>query len=103
MMGPAWRQLIATILARQVPAQEGVIVKDTPTPKVARIVVDGHSEFVSYLGPSSEEPVTELLRQLGQSVSIHCGHQGAHMAASGMPHGQWCSQFKARDDARAAS
>jgi hypothetical protein len=57
----------------QVPAQEGVIVKDTPTPQVARIVVYGHSDSISYLGPSSEEPVTELLRQLSHRISLRCG------------------------------
>ena len=56
-----------------VPTQEGVIVKDTPTPQVARIVVYGHSESVSQLGPKSEEPVTELLRQLSSRISARCG------------------------------
>jgi hypothetical protein len=64
----------APIIKLQVPAQEGVIVKDTPTPQVARIVVYGHSESVSYLGPSAEEPVTELIRQLSRSMSARCGH-----------------------------
>jgi hypothetical protein len=55
-----------------VPAHEGVIVKDTPTPRVARIVVYGHSESVSKLGPAAEEPVTELLSQLRSRISSQC-------------------------------
>ena len=63
-----------SMIKLQVPAQEGVIVKDTPAPQVARIVVYGHSDSVSYLGPSSEEPVTELLGQLSRRMSLRCGH-----------------------------
>ncbi len=57
----------------EVPNHEGVIVKDTPTPKVARIVVYGHSESVSYLGPASEEPAAELLREFSHRISSRCG------------------------------
>jgi hypothetical protein len=57
----------------EIPAQEGVIVKDTPTPGVARIVVYGHSDAVSHLGPSAEEPVNELLGQLRSRISSRCG------------------------------
>jgi hypothetical protein len=57
----------------RVPAQEGVILKDTPTPRVARIVVYGHSESVSRLGPGSEEPVADLLRKLRDRISTRCG------------------------------
>src|SRR6476646_8833573 len=46
------------------PAQEGVIVKDTETPQVARIVVYGHSASITTLGPASEASVNELLREL---------------------------------------
>lgn len=55
------------------PLQEGVIVKDTPTPKLARIVVFGHSESISHLGPSSEDSVSELLRRLSHDLSLRCG------------------------------
>ncbi len=61
------------IINLRVPAQEGVIVKDTPTPQVARIVVYGHSETISQLGPKSEQPVTVLLRQLSDRMSSRCG------------------------------
>jgi hypothetical protein len=57
----------------QVPAQEGALVKGTPEPRVARIVVYGHSNSVSRLGPASEEAVTELLQQLRQAISARCG------------------------------
>ena len=56
----------------RVPEQEGVIVKDTPDPKVARIVVFGHSESVSYLGPASEEPVAAVLHELKTEMSGRC-------------------------------
>jgi hypothetical protein len=62
-----------SMIGLQVPTQEGVLVKDTPTPRVARIVVYGHSDSISYLGPSSEESVTELLRQLSDRMSSRCG------------------------------
>src|SRR5262249_49155078 len=42
------------VISLQVPDQEGVIVKDTPTPQLARIVVSGHSRSISNLGPASE-------------------------------------------------
>ena len=56
----------------QVPSQEGVIVKDTPEPRVARIVVYGHSESISTLGPAAEEPVANLLRELKTAISARC-------------------------------
>ena len=55
-----------------VPGQEGALVKDTPDPQVARIVVFGHSESVSHLGPASEEPVTVLLGELKGRISTRC-------------------------------
>ena len=61
------------IVNLQVPGQEGALVKDTPDPHVARIVVFGHSESVSHPGPASEEPVNVLLRELKGRVSMHCG------------------------------
>jgi hypothetical protein len=59
-------------ISLRVPEQEGVIVKDTPDPKVARIVVFGHSESVSYPGPASEEPVAAVLRKLKTAMSGRC-------------------------------
>ena len=55
-----------------VPGQEGALVKDTPDPYVARIVVYGHSESVSHLGPATEEPVTALLGELKGRMSTRC-------------------------------
>lgn len=57
----------------QIPGQEGALVKDTPDPHVARIVVYGHSASVSHLGPASEEPVTALLGELKSRLSTRCG------------------------------
>lgn len=71
-----WPRVSATfsgpLISLQVPAQEGVIVKDTPTPQVARIVVYGHSDSISYLGPSSEDAVMDLLRQISHRMSLRC-------------------------------
>ena len=53
--------------------QEGVIVKETSMPQVARIVVYGHSASISNLGPSSEEFVSDFLREFSRRVSLRCG------------------------------
>jgi hypothetical protein len=53
--------------------QEAVVIKDTPTPHIARIVVSGHSSSVSHLGPASEELVGAALRQLTSRFSARCG------------------------------
>lgn len=60
-----------------VPGQEGALVKDTPDPQVARIVVYGHSESVSHLGPASEEPVAALLGELKGRIATRCGARRA--------------------------
>lgn len=60
------------VINLRVPGQEGALVKDTPDPHVARIVVFGHSESVSYLGPASEEPVTALLDELKGRIATRC-------------------------------
>ena len=57
----------------QIPGQEGALVKDTPDPHVARIVVYGHSASVSHLGPASEKPVTAFLGELKSRISARCG------------------------------
>ena len=56
----------------RVPEQEGAIVKATSDPKVARIVVFGHSESVSSLGPPAEEPVAKVLRDLKTAILASC-------------------------------
>jgi hypothetical protein len=60
-------------IALRVSNQEAVVIKDTPTPHVARIVVSGHSSSVSHLGPPSEEMVGAALRQLTSRLSVSCG------------------------------
>jgi hypothetical protein len=55
-----------------VPGQEGVLVKDDPAGKIARIVVYGHSGSVSHLGPDSEEPVAALLGELSRKFASVC-------------------------------
>ena len=61
-------------LSLRVPEQEGVIVNNSLDPRVARIVVFGHSESVSYLGPASEEPVAAVLHDLKTAMSARCTH-----------------------------
>lgn len=53
--------------------QESVVVKDTPTPHVARIVVSGHSRSVSQLGPPSEEQARDALSRLRARFAAACG------------------------------
>jgi hypothetical protein len=71
-----WPEVSASVadgvIALAVPGQEGALVKDTPDPQVARIVVYGHSESVSHLGPASEEPVTALLGELKGRMATRC-------------------------------
>ncbi len=61
-------------IALRIPNQEAVVIKDTLTPQVARIVVSGHSNSVSRLGPPSEELVSATLLQLTSRFSVSCGH-----------------------------
>ncbi len=58
----------------KVPHLEGALVKPTPTPQVARIVVYGHSTSVSHLGPAAEEEelVAALLHQLSTEITRQC-------------------------------
>ena len=65
------------VITLVVPGQEGVLVKDTPDPQVARIVVYGHGESVSHLGPASEEPVAALLGELKGRIATRCGSHRA--------------------------
>ena len=65
------------VIALAVPGQEGALVKGTPDPQVARIVVYGHSESVSHLGPASEEPVAALLGELKDRMATRCGARRA--------------------------
>jgi len=57
---------------RLLPEREDVVVKSTDEPKVARIVVFGHSESVSQLGPASEEDAAAVLRDMRTAVSERC-------------------------------
>ena len=57
---------------RLLPEREDVIVKSTDEPQVARIVVFGHSESVSRLGPPSEEDAAAVLRDMKTVVSERC-------------------------------
>lgn len=56
----------------EVPGQEGALVKPTPEPGVARIVVFGHSASISTLGPPAEEPVAATLQSLKSAFSASC-------------------------------
>lgn len=57
---------------RLLPEREDVIVKPTDQPQVARIVVFGHSESVSHLGPASEEDAAAVLQDMKTVVSERC-------------------------------
>ena len=56
----------------QMPSTEGLMVKATSTPQVARLVVFGHSASISRLGPPSEESVRRLLNKLNAEVEQQC-------------------------------
>ena len=55
-----------------VPGQEGALVKPTHEAGVARIVVYGHSDSVSTLGPPAEKPVAAILQSLKSAFSASC-------------------------------
>ena len=61
------------VITLVVPGQEGALVKDTPDPQFARIVIYGHSESVSHLGPASEGPVAAVLGELKDRMATRCG------------------------------
>jgi hypothetical protein len=72
-----WPGVSATLdgpsIVLRVSNQEAVVIKETPTPNVARIVVSGHSSSVSHLGPPSEELAAATLRELTSRISVRCG------------------------------
>jgi hypothetical protein len=55
-----------------IPGQEGAFVKPTPEAGIARIVVFGHSDSISKLGPPAEEPVAATLHSLKSAFSASC-------------------------------
>ncbi len=61
---------------RLLPERHDVIVKAAGKPQVARIVVFGHSESISQLGPPSEDAPAETLREFKALVVSRCGNPG---------------------------